>query len=565
MLYSFLLKKNGGSSSSFRYRTSLGGNVLNINNLSLTEDDWLYVRTILGVRDSIGKIQLAFYLGGNYRVEDALIKNFKIIRRSESLDINNLSAKINPTGNLFYNEWDDSAEFYAPKNSQKTTFSFSNLWFSGYTYGVLKTAFNNNYFGFNYDYIAGSYEDNQGFNNFFDIDRVWKINKSEIDYHKANYNQPNYQIPEVIENWPSNYINQDGVSTILAPFENVGGIDSIYEPHLGDYPKIRGDQAILFVFSDKITSNYHFHLGVEVMGMAYAYNQPNDSSLHNTLFVNFSIKNKSGVDINNMNLGIYNDFKIGYYQDDFLGTDDSLNLFYAYNGLSQDGNDTNRHYMNLPPAQGLMFLNQKITSTQTLDVLYNSINRNTVELKMSSVDGTVYSGFPELGTGSTEFSANKTPSDRHGLAKVTQFNLKKEENICLDVAYPFALDYNGNHLSSIALLRQRAAAIQNFYDSQNFDCIFLDTVLNPSNTSDNFNKNFISLYPNPNNGQFFLESDVFGNQTELEIYSVLGKLIHREKITSPISNIAIAESKGIYIYLLKNQSEILKTGKLIVE
>ena len=63
--------------------------------------------------------------------------------------------------------------------------------------------------------------------------RLWKIEKDTVDYHIANWNQPNYQIPTSILEWPGN--GNSNTAKILAPFEDIDG-DSIYEPQTGRLP-----------------------------------------------------------------------------------------------------------------------------------------------------------------------------------------------------------------------------------------------------------------------------------------------------------------------------------------
>jgi hypothetical protein len=539
-------------------------------------------------------INLTSIISANTNIAHYIIVDNLVIRKmSDLVDLNNIFALINPNGSLFQDPITSLPNFEAPKGSGKNSMYILTPWitgfnnidsalhFSGYYY-------HNYYMGMNKFGPVSDTVNDLFRNNYL---RVWKVNKSEIDFHIANYNNPNYSMPEAIKNWPGNGNTQNGEPYGLAPYENAGG-SMYYEPQLGDYPKIRGDQAIFFLYNDfhNLYDSIRPSLGLETHGMAYVFDAPNDSALNNTLFLNYQIINRSINDYHNVRFGIFGDIDIGDYNDDYTGCDTSLNMFYGYNALDSDGYfGEPQYYGNPPPAQGVQFLNATMDNFINFSKGSGLIDGNPYDnfvfnhyltgrwrngeamgtggfgFHSGGADTTIatrylYPGVPEQGIGWIADSSGFS-SDINGVMSHGPFDLTAGEKVCFDIALPFAWDRNGTRLTSLALLRQRAAAIKTFYDAQNFDCDLTAT----SNQQTFLKKQEAKLYPNPNNGQFFLESDVFGNQTELEIYSVLGKLIHREKITSPVSNIAIAESKGIYIYLLKNQSEILKTGKLIVE
>jgi hypothetical protein len=60
----------------------------------------------------------------------------------------------------------------------------------------------------------------------------------------------------------------------------------------GDYPLIRGDQALFFIFNDD--RNVHSEtqgnkLKAEIHGMAYVFDLPGDTAFNNTIFMNYKI------------------------------------------------------------------------------------------------------------------------------------------------------------------------------------------------------------------------------------------------------------------------------------
>lgn len=75
--------------------------------------------------------------------------------------------------------------------------------------------------------------------------------------------------------------------------------------------------------------------------------------------------------------------------------------------------------------------------------------------------------------------------------------------------------------------------------------------------------NTVSIYPNPANGTFTLQvKDV--EDTAIQITNLLGEIVFEEKISNEFTKINLNENKGVYLYLLKNKTGILKSGKIII-
>ena len=96
---------------------------------------------------------------------------------------------------------------------------------------------------------------------------------------------PNYEVPDVINNWPASRLNVDGTYDYMAPFIDLNG-DGEYNN--GDYPAYNtsgdlnctdddmlfGDQSIWWVFNDR--GNFHGEtggadIGLEIQAQAFAY------------------------------------------------------------------------------------------------------------------------------------------------------------------------------------------------------------------------------------------------------------------------------------------------------
>jgi alpha-tubulin suppressor-like RCC1 family protein len=75
----------------------------------------------------------------------------------------------------------------------------------------------------------------------------------------------------------------------------------------------------------------------------------------------------------------------------------------------------------------------------------------------------------------------------------------------------------------------------------------------------------VSVYPNPSNGIFQIEGDQLQHMN-CEIYNMLGERIYTKQVDADKTEINISnEPKGIYFYQLKSKTNVLKTGKIIVD
>ena len=224
------------------------------------------------------------------------------------------------------------------------------------------------------DYGSTTYEDCNTYN------QHWVISKNDVLAYVTymdcvndlncdeNNTFPDYQIPDVITNWPASHYSFDGTSEYLAPFIDVDG-DGEYNN--SDYPGydldaegncvekdyLFGDQSIWWVFND--AGNYHGEtggtaIGVEIQAQAFAY-KTNDE-LSDMTFYNYKIINRSSETLNDTYFGQWVDPDIGNYEDDYVGCDVDLGLGYCYNGDDDDdGLQGSAGYGFNPPAIGVDF------------------------------------------------------------------------------------------------------------------------------------------------------------------------------------------------------------------
>jgi len=272
------------------------------------------------------------------------------------LDVNNIKALISPFGQHF---WDfDSARFEVPKGSGKNSLFSNTLWIGGIDENNQMHVAAERYRSEGHDYASGPAGGTCDSNFQKKWCNNWKVSKDDIRYHINNYFQPGYKAIKAIETWPAHGDIAVGQQKNYAPYYDANH-NNIYDPYNGDYPLIRGDQAIFFIMNDFRfihTESKSSQLNVEITGMAYAFDKPEDSTLNNSIFFHYEILNCSDTTYYDTYLGLYTDFDLGYPLDDYLGSDVTNGLLYGYNGHSVDGSGQPWAYGDHPPAVGLKLI-----------------------------------------------------------------------------------------------------------------------------------------------------------------------------------------------------------------
>lgn len=282
----------------------------------------------------------------------------------DSLTICNVNAGVNANGYLFSkidelpgtgsNEIDP--HFKYPMGSQKSTIFTNSLWIGGVSDGELHLA-GERYKQGGVDFQAGPVADIYDSAFYLKFARTWKLSKQEVEYHKQHYTIQGYEPIEVIASWPGNGNPALGQAEKLAPFYDLNN-DGLYLPSDGDYPLIRGDQSVFFIYNDDLlhTESGGEQLGLEIHGMVYGFDQQSDTVLNNSVFVHYDIINRSTRNYGQTYIGVFNDFDIGYANDDYIACNVMRKSFIAYNGKPSDGNGEAWAYGENPPAQSATLL-----------------------------------------------------------------------------------------------------------------------------------------------------------------------------------------------------------------
>lgn len=325
---------------------------------------------------------------------------------SNELDINNVRVFIETGGTMWFKE---TAQYEVPKGSGKTSMFAAALWIGGLDVNEqLKIAavrfrqVGDDFWPGPLTVDGAAYVDQATCSEY---DKHFKITRADVEYHIANWDQPNYEMPTVIRDWPAHGDVTKKQTRYLAPFKDVDG-DGEYNPANGDYPYydfdnelcpwtlenmnnppqftmetnagitgyfnkdpnsgfgkglmadhvLKGDQTLYWIFNDKggpHTETQGDAIGLEIRGQAFAF--ATNTEINNMTFYSYEIINRSTYTLTETYFSQWVDPDLGYEKDDYVGCDVNRGLGYCYNGAEIDGQGLTHHYGTQPPAVGVDF------------------------------------------------------------------------------------------------------------------------------------------------------------------------------------------------------------------
>lgn len=127
----------------------------------------------------------------------------------------------------------------------------------------------------------------------------------------------------------------------LAPFYDVNG-DGLYNPMDGDYPAVVVRFLDPFVAGEMVWGAFNNldqsnGIPIEVHVTAWAFDCEGLDALNNTVFTSHKVVYHGTEALDSAYLGMWIDFDIGCYVDDYLGTAPDLHSVFAYNRDLEDG------------------------------------------------------------------------------------------------------------------------------------------------------------------------------------------------------------------------------------
>ncbi len=293
---------------------------------------------------------------------------------SQQLDVNNVRALLHNGGDMWWDLVGDP-RYEIPKGSNRHSMFAGSLWIGGIDRaGQLRIAAQT-YRQTGVDFWAGPLTEGEASTDEQTCDRynrMFKINKAEIDAFRADYadnniidNPENY--PNVFS-WPGagtefstdaqgNFIRAvrpDGTEVMAAPFVDIDNNPFEYNPVGGDYPDIEGDQAIWWIINDKgdvHTETGGEPIGIEIHMLAFAFTTAN--AVNDMTFYKQTVINRSSQALTETYIGQWADVDVGFAFNDYVGCDTIRGLGFGYNATADD-DGANGYGLN-PPACGVDF------------------------------------------------------------------------------------------------------------------------------------------------------------------------------------------------------------------
>ncbi len=477
-----------------------------------------------------------------------------------TLSANNLNATVHANGILF------NGGLEAPKGSGTKSISISQFWIGGKSNGKLHIAarlndsLKNDFWAGPIDTVAGNAGDSIFWNT------IYKVSAAEIATHKTDYNKNGYIMPDGIRHWPGSNPTQQPFKQVLAKFVDYNA-NRIYEPEMGEYPYIKGDEAAYFIVNDKANSHFATNgtpMGVEVQGLAYVY--ANNPALANTVFLELTFINRSANNYDSVFAGVWTDFELGAKGDEYISSLPSKNAFFGYNSDTSDA-----LYGTYPPVQGVMFLNRPLQYTIEIDAdggvanrglpqnpqeFYNYLHRkwrNDIQLTegangfMSSATPAdfIYNGDPcnQGNPGWTEVGSAQAPGKRSMMGSIGPVQLPANGFLRLELAYVWERGTNGP-LESICKLNNTFDAVKAFYNK------FISSVDAPKPLQ-------FGIYPNPATNFVELKlTEDSGIPATVELFDIQGRSVHTTVIETSTATLATGHlPSGIYMVKVSTQNQ----------
>ncbi len=480
------------------------------------------------------------------------------------LDINNIEVSLDPSGAIGYGEANPPM-FHVPAGSTTSPLYGAWFWLAGKDQEGVVRAFAPSWSNLEEETHFGPYNSNAALYTpevyalkYIPYNRVWKVTKQEIETHKLQYANAGYIIPDAILNWPGNGNVADGFSEQIAPYVDVNN-NFIYEPLSGDYPLIKGDAAIFAMYHDntfyEAEMSQNKNLNFEVHVLIYAFEASENTYLDNSLFVNYTIINKGDFVIDSLYGGAFADLNIGYYSDDYCGSDSSLNLFFGYNGDLTDGPGIDV-YTTLPafgcvtlshPLNAFMYFNNDFSPMGFPDIaehyLYALQGKFGDGMRVTSggdgysavsTDYTnyMYGGDVHDMTAWSEIYTGNTPSDRRGAGSFYLGAFGPGASTCVTVGYVYAdAEIPESLTASIDLLKMQSNQLKTFFELNDSSSCLERTYI-PLDINEAATENYFRIFPNPAEGELTISCNGITKPfISVTLFNATGQLIIKQQLT----------------------------------
>ncbi|MFK7775641.1 MAG: T9SS type A sorting domain-containing protein, partial [Saprospiraceae bacterium] len=314
-------------------------------------------------------------------------------------------------------------------------------------------------------------------------------------------------------------------------------------------------------------------LRVEIQLTAWAFSCTDNMILNNSVFTSHKIINRAQDFLDSTYVGMFLDFDLGCYTDDYVGCIPNLNTFYAYNSDPIDGDQVGGcpnipFYDDNPPVQAVTYLNKTMSSFTTAKPAgVPNTSSNFPASYFNLISGSWDNGQPltQGGNGSNSggqaqpisFIFPDNPNDANGWSMTTESipdgDFKAISSVyidemlsgaveTIDMAYTFYRDETLNHLETVDLVYQFTPQLQQMYDSK-FEMACDDLYL----PNENLEEANFQIFPNPTSDILNIKIEN-PSQANFSIFDIYGKKV-LEKIGMNQSEIQLSTSilsQGVY-------------------
>ena len=518
-----------------------------------------------------------------------------------NLDWNNVRATL-PQGGALWWDFNDGGYIVPKDNINPVAAIFAGgLWFGAIDpAGFLRvsaTTYNTPPEGSSGPLINGQPD----FTTCANFDRHWVVNQSTIDLHLADFSDNG-----VIDNpeseimaWPGrgnassvNYNGFDLPDIDLAPFFDANA-NGIYEPLSGEYPLIKGDEAVWWIYNSGTAPANFISPDIQTSIMAYSF--ATNDVLNLTTFYDVKFTNAGVQPLDSAFVGLWVDADLGCFVDDFIGCSPEHNLSYVYNadaidgdpqcigipsygdevpilgikllkGASDaDGNDLglssfvyyNNASIGLPPSG--------TTDPSTDFDYYNYLNGRWRDGSPLVDGGDGYTG----GNNETKYVFPDNPSDPQGWSMCSAALPVSDRRTVMNSG-PFYMQPGQSNDISFAVI---------FIEDQPHPCpditpmldaceIVQETFDNPTSVGEYvLPKDELLVFPNPFSETVKISTAGALNLQDLFIYTVDGKLLKQFNAINAAEFIFEKGSlpNGMYMYKARLENGQMAVGKLIAE
>lgn len=514
------------------------------------------------------------------------------------LNANNISTWVNANGSLFWDMVDH--RYWVPANTHSSTIYTSSLWAGAKDQsGDLHLAQIRYFEG---DFSPGPLLDNGIAKEPERWNKVWKVTRKEVLNHVEDYSSDGKidgPVASSILQWPAKgneqAIGNNGesldIKQDLAPFVDVNN-NGKYDPKRGDYPDIKGDQMLWWVYNDQNKPHISGgdRLRMEFRTSVYSYDKPEDSVLNNTVFVSYEIKYKGSSPLNDLFLASWTDFDIGCASNDNYGSNPATNSYYAYNAMDKDTCQdqmfmNNAAYGDNPPMQIVSILNSPMSGAKMsyftfhagLDGFgffndanpwryYRVMNGDAIQdlaLKWGgdTSQGEIKHMFPDDPNDKSpgawsQCRESLMPNMFHaataGMGPIPKVNTGDVFQVDLAYITHFPKDQQG---CRVDFPESSVKDVQEFF-KQNTHPVGID--------SDRPREN-IEIYPNPADDQIHIQIGRSGDESTLTLVDVRGKVLAERTLRGNSASIDVSGfSSGIYFVQLKQDDQVTN-HKVVVE